>query len=73
MIVDALTFELTDEEDAGSCIAHTKGNDDFNELLSEFIPRIKSDGTFSQMELDSLTELDDPDLLSQFELLNQVS
>ncbi len=72
-IVDALTFELTDEEDAGSCIALTKGNEDFLELLNEFIPRIKSDGTFSQMELDALNALDDPDLLSQFELLNQVS
>lgn len=72
-IVDALTFELTNEEDAGSCIAHTKGNDEFNELLNEFIPRIKQDGTFKQMELDALNALDDPDLLAQFQLLNQVA
>ena len=73
VIVDQLTFELTDEEDQGSCIAHTKGNDEFNELLNEFIPRITTDGTFAQMELDALNELDDPDLLAQFELLNQVT
>jgi polar amino acid transport system substrate-binding protein len=71
-IVDELTFEPTMEEDGGSCIAHTKGNDDFNELLNEFIPRVLSDGTFAQMEKDALEALNDPDLLEQFQLLNQI-
>jgi len=73
MIVNELTFELTDKEDAGSCICFPKGNEDFKAILDEMVARIKSDGTFTKMEEDALNALDDADLLAQFKLLNKVS
>ena len=72
-ILDDLTYVLTDEEDPGGCIAFQKGNDDLKEILDTAIEKILKDGTFSKMEEETLTILDDPDLLEDFKVKNTLS
>lgn len=72
-ILEDFTYELTDEEDPGGCIAFQKGNDDLKKILDNMIKRILNDGTFSKMEEDALTILDDPDLLEDFKAKNTIS
>ncbi len=74
MIDYDLSFDIPVDRDPGASIAIPKGNEDFVELVDEWLNTILSDGTFSSYEQEAIAQLDDPDLLEGFSsknILNQ--
>ncbi|MCI9147932.1 MAG: transporter substrate-binding domain-containing protein [Hungatella sp.] len=70
MIDYDLSFDIPVDRDPGASIAIPKGNEDFVELVDEWLNTILSDGTFSSYEQEAIAELDDPDLLEGFSSKN---
>lgn len=70
MIDYDLSFDIPVDRDPGASIAIPKGNEDFVELVDEWLNMILSDGTFSSYEQEAIAELDDPDLLEGFSSKN---
>lgn len=74
MIDYDLSFDIPVDRDPGASIAIPKGNEDFVELVDEWLNTILSDGTFSSYEQEAIAQLDDPGLLEGFSsknILNQ--
>ncbi len=70
MIDYDLSFDIPVDRDPGASIAIPKGNEDFVELVDEWLNTILSDGTFSSYEQEAIAELDDPELLEGFSSKN---
>lgn len=70
MIVDELSFDVPKERDPGASYAVPKGNEDFVAFCDQYIEQIMNDGTFARFEQEAIAQLDDPEVLQNYDAKN---
>lgn len=69
-IAEWLTYDIPVEADPGASFVAQKGNEDYIEWMDAYLGVIIEDGTFKSFEQKALIDLDDPELLAQYEEQN---